>query len=279
MTVAAETPADQVRRVAGRIANYLTRYDAAHDPRAVFAYTYLRLTTTLELSLRANDPPFRRPEWVSGLAQALAAQYFAAMDGIDSWMATHDGQSGRMQAVDLPDEVSQPWQDVYAATTGVRSYVLEDALFAMMAHMSYDLPVALQGMAELQDAGDHIDDFHRMNAVLGSSIDQIQQEVASRYSRGLAVLDRLLARQDEIFSNYGIRLVRGMAWYNAARLQEPTAAAAATTSIARSTGAFIREVRSPDDWRLRFVLRIGRWLIPERRSWPVVEQPDGARWQ
>jgi hypothetical protein len=43
--------------------------------------------------------------------------------------------------------------------------------------------------------------------------------------------------------------------------------------------AFIREVRSPDDWRLRILLRTGRRLIPERRIWPVVEQPDAASWQ
>jgi Family of unknown function (DUF5995) len=279
VTVVAETPADQVRRVAGRIASYLTRYDAAHDPRAVFAYTYLRLTTTLESSLRANDPPFRSPAWVSGLAEALAAQYFVAMDRIDGWLATHGGESGRVQATDLPDEVSQPWRDVYAATTGGRSYVLEDVLFAMMAHMSYDLPLALREMAEPQNAGSHIDDFHTMNAVLGNAIDRVQQEVASRYSRGLAVLDQLLAGHDEILSNYGIRMARGMAWYNADRLQEPTAAAAATKSIGSSTGAFIHEVRSPDDWRLRLALHIGRRLIPERRSWPIVEHPDAVKWQ
>lgn len=279
MTIASEIPADQVRRVAGRIARYLTRYDAAHDPRAVFAYTYLRLTTTLESSLRSNDPPFRNPAWVSGLAEALAARYFFAMDRIDDWLATHGGDGGLAQVADLPDEVAQPWQDVYAATAGVRSYVLEDVLFAMMAHISYDLPLALRGIPEDQDGQSHIDDFHTMNAVLGNAIDTVQQEVASRYSHGLAVLDRLLARQDEILSNYGIRLARGMAWYNAARLREPSAAAAASGSIASSTGAFIREVRSPDDWRVRFLLRTGRRLIPERRTWPVVEQPDAASWQ
>jgi len=36
--------------------------------------------------------------------------------------------------------------DVQAAF-GHRSYVLEDVLFSMMAHISYDLPIALQRMA------------------------------------------------------------------------------------------------------------------------------------
>ena len=251
----------------------------AHDHRAVFAYTYLRLTTTLESSLRENDPPFRSPAWVSGLARALAAEYFTAMDSIDTWLDAHSRKGDPVSAVDMPDDVPQPWRDVYAATAGPRSYVLEDALFAMMAHMSYDLPRALRGIAERQDPDVHIDDFHTMNTVLGNAIDPIQQEVASRYSHGLAVLDRLLARQDEILSNYGIRLARGMAWYNAGRLREPAATAAAGTSIATSTGAFIQEVRSPDDWKLRLLLHAGRRLIPERRSWPVVEQPEAARWQ
>jgi Family of unknown function (DUF5995) len=280
MTGIRDAPAQQVHRIAMRIARYLTRYDAAHDPRAVFAYTYLRLTTELEASLRAGNAGFRSPAWVADLAESLAAEYFAAMDGIDEWLAAGGGpRTAPARASDLPDEIPQPWRDVYTAIADGRSYVLEDVLFAMFAHISYDLPIALQRMAQRTDVGGHIADFHTMNDVLGAAIDVVQREVASRYSSGLAELDRLLARQDEILSNYGIRLSRGTAWYNFERLQDPAATADALRSIRNSTGSLVHEVRSPDDWRLRLAVRVGRWLIPARRQWPVVEHPDAAKWQ
>jgi hypothetical protein len=220
---------------------------------------------------------FRSPAWVADLAETLAAQYFAAMDGIDDWLATRDAQvAAPLRSDDLPEEIPKPWRDVYAATAGGRSYVLEDVLFAMMAHISYDLPQALQRMPQSTDGTSHIDDFHTMNSVLGDVIDLVQQEVGTRYSFGLLFLDRLLAREDEIMSSYGIRLARGMAWYNSERLRDPDSASAATRSITNSTAAFIQEVRAPADWRLRLALSIARPLVPTCRRWPIEEQPASA---
>jgi hypothetical protein len=268
-----DIPADQVQNVAGKIAHYLTLYDDRHDPRAVFAYVYLRLTASLKESLERGVPSFDDPAWVAGLSQSLASEYFAAMDGIDRWLAARNGQvPARLRATDLPGDIPQPWRDVFANTADGRSYVLEDMLFAMMAHISYDLPIALRRLAESDDVLQHIADYHRMNAVLGAAIDTIQQEIASRYSYGLATLDRILARDDELLSNYGIRLSRGVAWFNFQRLSDSTASADAVRSISASTGSFIRQVRSPDDWRLRLILRAARHVIPARRQWPDDER-------
>ena len=162
----------------------------------------------------------------------------------------------------LPDAVPEPWREVFAALSGGRSYVLEDALFSMMAHISYDLPVAMRRMAVKSDVDGHIADFHQMNDVLGLAIDFTQDELASRYCWWLADLDRIFARQDELFSNYGIRVARGMAWFNFSRLTDPEAADDAERSIRTSTGAFIRQVREPDWWALRVATRAGRLMVP-----------------
>jgi hypothetical protein len=265
-----ETPAQQVHRVAGRLARYLTAYDEGRDPRAVFAYTYLRLTSSLEESLKKGVPNFKSPAWAAQLAVSLAAEYFSAMDAIDQWLAARDPDGkAKVSASSMPKEIPQPWRDVYAAIAGGQSYVLEDVLFSMMAHISYDLPVALRRMANEADQRAHIADFHAMNTVLGGAIDGIQQEVASRYSSGLADLDRILARQDELLSNYGIRLSRGAAWYNFQRLVDTDAGAEALRSIERSTGSLIQQTRRPDDWRLRLAISVARRLVPTRRQWPT----------
>ena len=143
--------------------------------------------------------------------------------------------------------------------------MLEDVLFSMMAHISYDLPVALRRMAPVAT---HVADFHRMNDVLGVAIEGVQDGLAERYSRGLAVLDKVFARQDELLSNYGIRVARGLAWFNADRLLDPA-------GLVRGTGVHPPErrgvhPRDPLARRLAPAPRAGdrRFLVPERRRWP-----------
>jgi len=259
------TGADEVALVAAELDRRRGEFELHHDPRAAFAYIYVALTRSLEVQLRQADTGFDDPEWVADLATALAHEYFTAMDAVDQALgAARATPRGVPSARAFPGEVPQPWRDVQAAF-GRRSYVLEDVLFSMTAHISYDLPIALQRMAPVAT---HIADFHRMNDVLGTAVEGVQDGLAERYSRALAVLDKVFARQDELFSNYGIRVARGVAWFNADRLLDPSGSADALDSIRRSAGAFIREVRSPDDWRLRLVLGIARFLVPERRRWP-----------
>jgi hypothetical protein len=258
--------------VTERLQHLLQDYEKTHDYRATFTYTYLQLTLGLDQALRVGEPPFHDGPWVAALAGCLAEKYFEAMQAIDEWQDICSGPVARkISATDLPASVPEPWRAVYAASRTGHSYILEDLLFSMTAHISYDLPLALRQMAGKAPADQRIADFHTMNAVLGNMIDLIQDGLAVRYSRGLLDLDRLFTRQDELLTNYGIRVSRGMAWYNFERLSDEYAAPQAEHSIRTSTGMLIQSVRSPDDWRLRWALGLARWLIPERRQWPTDE--------
>lgn len=272
---AAAVAAEKVAGVVGELAARVERYDALRDPRAVFAYTYFRLTSDLASSLRTNSLSFRAPEWVADLSVSLSAAYFTAMDAIDTWLGpVSDARpGGEVLSVDLPETIPKPWRDVYAASTVRHSYVLEEVLFSMMAHMSYDLPLALRALATRGDVHHRIADFHRMNDLLASSIDVVQDEIAARYCRRLQSLDHLFIRDDELFTSYGIRVARGLAWFNCDRLLDPDASAAAMGSISRSTAAFIAEFRSPDGWKRRQAFRVLRALVPSRRQWPPPGTP------
>ncbi|MGR4880541.1 DUF5995 family protein [Streptomyces sp. LARHCF249] len=272
---AAAAAGEKVAEVVGELAARVEQYDALRDPRAVFAYTYFRLTSDLATSLRTNSLSFRAPEWVADLSVSLAAAYFTAMDAIDTWLGpvSDPRPGGEVLSVDLPETIPKPWRDVYAASTVRHSYVLEEVLFSMMAHMSYDLPLALRALAAQGDVHHRIADFHRMNDLLASSIDVVQDEIAARYCRRLQSLDRLFIRDDELFTSYGIRVARGLAWFNCDRLLDPGASAKAMGSISRSTAAFIAEFRSPDDWKRRQAFRVLRALVPSRRQWPPPGTP------
>ncbi|WP_412079554.1 DUF5995 family protein (plasmid) [Streptomyces xanthophaeus] len=274
---AAAAAAEKVAGVVDELAARVEQYDALRDPRAVFAYTYFRLTSDLASSLRTDSLSFRAPEWVADLSVSLAAAYFTAMDAIDTWLGpVSDARpGGEVLSVDLPETIPKPWRDVYAASTVRHSYVLEEVLFSMMAHMSYDLPLALRALATRGDVHHRIADFHRMNDLLAFSVDVVQDEIAARYCRRLQSLDRLFIRDDELFTSYGIRVARGLAWFNCDRLLDPGASAAAMGSISRSTAAFIAEFRSPDGWKRRQAFRVLRALVPSRRQWPPPGTPVG----
>ena len=273
MTATGRAPEEVVADLAERLATYVERYEAARDTRAIFAYLYLELTRTLATSLAIGEPGFGDAQWVADLAERLAGEYFTATDAMDTWRDETGTFVPLTSADDIPGEVPEPWREVFWAISDGRSYVLEDALFSMMAHISYDLPVALRRMSRSTDVAAHLADFHRMNDVLGGAIDVVQGELSDRYCWWLASLDQLLARDDELLSNYGVRVARGMAWYNFQRLLNPDTVTDAERSIRTSTGSFIRQVREPENWLLSAGLRTARTFVPERRRWP----PPGTR--
>jgi hypothetical protein len=250
------TAAGRVDALADDIATYHRRYEAARDSRAVFAYAYGDLTRDLADRLAAGDT-FDSPGWVADLAVAFGERYMAAMDGIDRCEETAE--------VPLDEAVPRPWADVYRATCRARSTVLEDLVFAMGAHVTYDLPHAL---LDVGLDGAHLADYHRMNDVLAARTDDVQATVTARYNRLLGRLDRLAGGTDELFTDYWLRIGRAVAWYNAARLQSPRSRSAAEGSIERATFHLIESARSSGPVPLRWGLRAYRGLLPLARRWP-----------
>lgn len=269
---AAATAAGRVRRLAADLHPYHLRYERRRDERAVFAYVYYNIT--LDLADRLEDPKsgFDDPDWVADLALAFGGRFRAAMDALDTWLEANASPHAAALA-SLYSSVPTPWADVYRATTGGRSYVLEDLVYSMAAHISFDLPYAI---LEVDHGLERMGDYHRMNEVLANRTEFIQEAVAVRYQRWLKDLDWLAGSFDEFYSNYGIRGARSVAWYNAMRLASPSAAEAAG-SISRSTGLLIQAVRNPSEWWMRLAIRAVRLLLPRRRTWPPAPDEPPAR--
>jgi hypothetical protein len=249
------------------LARYSRRYEANRDERAVFAFMYAQMTESLAENLLYAKVPFDNPEWIVALAEAFAHRFMAAMDAIDSWLAINAG--AQVDTLDtLYETVPKPWADVYLAIRSNQSYVLEDMVFSMMAHISYDLPLALLDVQMEIDGQSRVRDYHLMNDALAGSTEKMQKVVAQRYTRFLAAFDRFAGHYDEFFTNYGIRVARSVAWYNACRIQDPASRQEGIASIERTTAAFIKYIRHPPEWWQRLLLQVTRILIPRRRYWP-----------
>lgn len=241
---------ERLAALAERLEARARELDRKKDSRAVFTHAYALMTREISTELPAS--PGFDPAWTVALAEAFAARYLAALDGYDSG-----------------GEVAEAWRTVFKAIGDRRTSVVEDLVFAMTAHIVRDLPHALLdvGLAE-PDGRTHVHDFHEVNRALGHEIQPIVNETSRRYGRYVKFLDRLGKPYDEIVTDYGIRMSRGVAWYNAVRLQNPDEAKAAAESIERSPGIVVDGALNPPAWSLRIALRFLRWLLGFFRKWP-----------
>lgn len=253
--------ANRVAELAETIQPYYEQYEQTTDSRAVFGYAYYNLTLALANQL-SKSGEFHDPQWVADLAVAFGDRYMTAMDAIDTWEQQPESSASLRELVDA--DVPRPWADVYLAICHSPSTVLEDLVFAMGAHITYDLPHAL---VHVGGATDHLADYHAMNDVLASRTDAIQDAVTTRYNPLLGHIERLVGNVDELFTNYWLRIGRSMAWYNAHRLQSPNAREAAGESIELATHHLIDSARSGPQV-MQSGLSMYRRLLRLTRRWP-----------
>ena len=244
------SPDQTLQTVADRLEREATRLEVAHDSRAVFSYSYMRLTRALVAAVGRDV--FADPPWVARLAAIFAERYFQALE-----------------AFDQGERPVTPWHEVFEAICRQPTSVLEDLVFPMAAHIVHDLPLSLVEMGLTDEDGtSHVRDFHLVNDVIEETIEDVQEAVARRYEPLTGWLDQLGADLDEIATNYGVRVARGLAWYNASRLLDASSHAGAIASIERSPLVLIEEVRHPPVWSLRTLFRLSRWIAARVRRWP-----------
>lgn len=238
----------RILAVAARIAALGARFDDERDSRAVFTYTYELMTRRIADEFEAAG--FRDPGWIVVMVETFSVRFFSAQDAWDQGLAVPEG-----------------WRYILNYLARKRTSVLEELILGMTAHIVFDLPYALidaaGGAAGLPM---RLGDYHRMNDTLGLAIDPIQTAVCRKYSPIFNLLDTFIRKQDEILTNYGIRVSRGMAWYNAQRLVDPALAEAAARSVAESPTVIAKDILDPPFFAA--AVRFLRWLSSFFRRWP-----------
>ena len=260
MTAVPATAVFSVRldAVADRLDELTARLERAHDSRCVFSHSYAIMTRRIALAIDGGHAV--DAEWVVSLAEAFAARYFAAVEAYDR----HECES-------------EAWLTVFDALTQRRTSVLEDLVFAMTAHIVHDLPLALGDVSPASGPQpSRVHDFHAVNDMMASSIPAIQAAVAKRYGPYVRWLDRLAENYDEIVTNYGTRMARGLAWYNAVRLHDPRSNADARAAIEHSPALVVRNVLRPPFRPVRWLLRASRILVSVLRRWPKDPPPSAG---
>ncbi|HKU43351.1 MAG TPA: DUF5995 family protein [Polyangiales bacterium] len=258
------TPQASIGMLAEELERIAQQYERARDPRCVFARAYANLSRVLAASIpRAG---FSDPAWIAQLAAVFADYYLRAL---------REEDAGTL--------VSGAWSTVFRAGSQGRTSVLEDLVLGMTAHIVNDLPRALCDVGMLSPRGEsRIGDYNLLNEVLALAVEDVQYDLSRRYAPLLGVLDRMFESYDEVLTNYGLRIGRANAWYNAQRLQDPSSRAAALGAIARSPEITLREILEPPMPTLRWLFRAARVLSKAGRVWPdalpqTAAEPEALR--
>jgi hypothetical protein len=140
--------------------------DAACDPNAVFALTYIYMTYGVKM--------FNHMSYFDdGNAMANMTVHFAGR-----YMAAYDAYAARNFS-----EVSGPWMSAFNWAASGRSNATENLLLGMSAHINYDLAITTfeVGFNTLEKKPD----YDRINDLLGKVMYNISMDLGERYDPSL----------------------------------------------------------------------------------------------
>lgn len=226
------------------------QYERARDTRAVFTLTYSLMTRQLASSF--GTPPDLDWQWIARIGLNFGNLYLEALD-----------------AADGGGTPPPAWAHTFGVQRTQRTSVLEDLLFPLTVHIVRDLPHALCAAGLHVQGQPRLREYHHVNDVLGDALEAVQSTIATRYGPFTAYLDMFAGGSDEILSNFGFRVSRSVAWYNANRLLDPDSREAALRSIERSPRIFIEAVMNPRRRTLHFLFRVMRLVSSLVRRWPT----------
>ena len=185
-----------------------TGWTASNDRRAIFADAYGRMTAAMVDATTTTQ--FVDPEWVRRLLDRFAEYYFVAVDA-------HEHGS---------DQCPAAWSRAFAACTLDDQHPLQVLFLGINAHINYDLVFALADVMEdwpdldVERRSRRRADHEAVNVVIARTIDEVQEEVVSVWSPGMASLDVIAGRADEWLFSRLIGEWRATVWDDAIRLLE-----------------------------------------------------------
>lgn len=112
---------------------------------------------------------------------------------------------------------TRSWVAAFEATESWWPIVLQHLLLGMNAHINLDLGIAAARTAPADDLPALEDDFLRINQLLASMVDDVQDRLAEVWPL-LRVLDWVGGRSDEVTMHFSIGKARRAAWAFALRL-------------------------------------------------------------
>lgn len=192
-----------------RMETLIEDWEQVSDRRSIFLRCYLLMTRNMLDAIDSGE--FNDSAWVRVLLHRFAEYYFDALD-------EYDRNSGNTPAV---------WLEVHNAARSDDTLVLQNLLLGINAHINYDLVLTLVDL--LQDEWPHLssenrerryDDHYHVNAIIGRTIDTVQDQILEVLAPNMDLIDRLMGPIDEWLISELITRWRDEVWTYAVNLIE-----------------------------------------------------------
>ena len=210
------------------------------SPLGYFAALYRTVTVSVGEAITAGF--FEDGPRMARLDAVFASHY------IDAFAAWRDG-----------GPVVRSWMSTFEQADRWSPIVLQHLLGGMNAHINLDLGIAAATVARGSDIADLETDFMRINAVLGSLVDETKRQLSEIW-RPLSLLDRIAGPADDAVVDFSMGLARDGAWRFAERLAAADEAEWADMIAARDAviGNTIADMVYRPVWPARLLLLIVR---------------------
>lgn len=200
------------RTVLNNMHRHAQQWEAARDRRSVFLGCYALMTGNMLEALEAGR--FADGDWVERLLRRFAEYYFDAL-------ALYEARQPQTPRV---------WQ--LAHNTALRDNVMtvQHLLIGVNAHINYDLVFAVAELLSpdwdsltVEQRQQRRADYDLVNAIIGETIDRVQDQILEVRSPWLDIVDKLLGPVDEWLVSEIISRWRDEVWQNAIRCVETLA--------------------------------------------------------
>jgi hypothetical protein len=115
------------------------------------------------------------------------------------------------------EKPTQSWQIAFDKTKDYWPIVLQHLLWGMNAHINLDLGIAAAEVAEGAPIEDLKNDFNKINTVLASLVEEVEEELSDIWPTLKAIL-KLSGKIDDFFVNFSMSKARDGAWKFATEL-------------------------------------------------------------
>ena len=107
---------------------------------------------------------------------------------------------------------SLSWENAFEASKNKSLLILQHLLLGINAHINLDLGIAVSETVGPQGALQDIrDDFNKINAILASMVDGVQQKIG-RVSPFFYLLDKIANGKEDLIATFSINIARDEAW-------------------------------------------------------------------
>lgn len=156
------------------------------------------------------------------------------------------------------EQPSKSWQIAFDKTKDYWPIVLQHLLWGMNAHINLDLGIAAAEVAEGAPIEDLKNDFNKINTILASLVEEVEQELSDIWPTLKAIL-KLSGKIDDFFVNFSMSKARDGAWKFATELYNTPKEDWAAKILERDAKvAKIAQLIYPPGFISRFIFRLIR---------------------